>query len=526
MAAAANARQIREDLRMLSRNRGRPSLALAMLATLAFALPAHAQTRGGSATIGVEQDIAGFDPLIVGVYDTGQEATAVLLFETLTRLDDSGKPAPGLAQSWEHSADFKTWTFKLRSGVKFQDGSPFNAAAVAFNYQRLLDPANHCRCLFYISAYDHVEAADENTVVFHLKYPSPNLPATLAPATVTNVIHSPKAITEMKEGYNRHPVGTGPFRLKSWESGNRIVLERNPDYWDAGKPYLDEVIVRPLPDAPARFASVLSGETDIIWHDNADDIVKAKSSPNVVVHEYAGSGAQVYAFNTKQPPFDDLRVRQAMRYALDLKAYAQAQWDGLWQPAKDPYGPGSFVQCKDSGALPYDPAKAKALLKEYGKPVEFKMVVTATPRGRAIGQIFQEFWRDVGATVTLDQVDQTTLVTKAFRRDFQLTGWRIIDLADPDPQMYANFHSGSPVNLANYSSPEIDQLLDEARSSADQEQRVQDYCKLAQILNREVPWFWTLDNHYFSIAKPGLKGIPKQYSDIIDLSLAWWDKKK
>jgi peptide/nickel transport system substrate-binding protein len=224
---------------MLSRNRGRASLVLATLAVLAFALPAGAQTRGGSATIGVEQDIAGFDPLIVGVYDTGQEATAVLLFETLTRLDDNGKAAPGLAQSWEHSADFKTWTFKLRPGVKFHDGSPFNAAAVAFNYQRMLDPANHCRCLFYISGYDRVEAADENTVVFHLKYPSPNLPAIVAPAAVTNVIHSPKAITEMKEGYNRHPVGTGPFRLKSWESGNRIVLERNPDYWDAGKPYLD-----------------------------------------------------------------------------------------------------------------------------------------------------------------------------------------------------------------------------------------------------------------------------------------------
>ncbi|HEX6840632.1 MAG TPA: ABC transporter substrate-binding protein, partial [Stellaceae bacterium] len=178
---------------MLSRNRGRFSLVLATLAALALALPAAAQTRGGSATIGVEQDIAGFDPLIVGVYDTGQEATAVLLFETLTRLDDNGKPAPGLAQSWEHSADFKTWTFKLRSGVKFHDGSPFNAAAVAFNYQRMLDPANHCRCLFYISGYDHIEAADENTVVFHLKYPSPNLPAVIAPATVTNVIHSPKA---------------------------------------------------------------------------------------------------------------------------------------------------------------------------------------------------------------------------------------------------------------------------------------------------------------------------------------------
>ncbi len=500
-------------------------LALAVVASFALAIPASAQTRGGTATIGVEQDIAGFDPLTVGVYDTGQEAAAVLIFETLTRLDANSKAAPGLATSWAASPDFKTWTFKLRPGVKFQDGSPFNAEAVAFNYRRMLDPNNHCRCLFYISYIDKVEAADELTAVFHLKVPAPNLPAVFAPATVTNVVHSPKAIQEMKEGYNRHPVGTGPFRLKSWQSGDRIVLERNPDYWDHDRPYLDQIVVRPLPDAPARFASVLSGETDTIWHDNADDIARAKKNPNLVVHEYVGSGAQVYAFNTKRPPFDDIRGRQARRLALDLKAYADSMWDGLWQPAEDPWGPGSFVQCKDSGALPYDPAKAKELLQAYGKPVAFKMVVTATPRGRAVGQIFQEFWRAVGADVTLDQVDQTTLVTKAFRRDFDLTPWRIIDLADPDPQAYANFHTGSPVNLSNYSNPEVDRLLEDARSSGDQERRVEDYCKLARILNQEVPWFWTLDNHYFSIAKPQLKGVPRQHSDIIDLSAAWWDKK-
>jgi peptide/nickel transport system substrate-binding protein len=497
---------------------------LATLLTLNLASPVGAQTLGGSATLGVEQDIAGFDPLIVGVYDTGQEATAVLVFETLTRLGDDGKPIPGLALSWTHSNDFKEWTFKLRANVKFQDGSSFNAQAVAFNFQRMLNPDNHCRCLFYISFIANVEAVDDVTAVFHLKTPSPNLPAIIAPATVTNVVHSPKAIQEMKEGYNRHPVGTGPFQLKSWQSGDRLVLERNPQYWNNDRPYLDEVTIRPMPDNIARYASVQAGESDIIWTDRAEDVLKAKKNPALSVHEYAGSGAQVYAFNTKIAPFDDIRVRQALRMALDLEAYSQAEWGGLWKPTKDPYGPGSFVQCSNPGALPYDPEKAKELIRAYGKPVEFKMVVTATPRGREIGQIFQEFWRNVGANATIDQTDQTALVTKAFRRDFQLTPWRIIDLADPDPQMYANFHTGSPVNLANYSNPEVDNLLDDARNSADLEKRVEDYCKIAKILNTDVPWFWTLDNHYFSISKPRLKGIPKQFSDIVDLSGAYWEK--
>jgi peptide/nickel transport system substrate-binding protein len=501
------------------------AIAAVVLLVLGAMLPAAAQTRGGKATLGVEQDIPGFDQLIVGVYDTGQEAMASLVFDTLTRLDNKGKPVPRLALSWMHSADFKTWTFKLRPNVKFQDGSPFNAEAVAFNYQRMLDPKNHCRCLFYISYIASVEAPDPLTAVFHLRAPAPNLPALFAVSTVTNVFHSPKAIQEMKAGYNRHPVGTGPFRVKSWQSGDRIVLERNPDYWNKGQPYLDEIIVRPMPDNTARFASIEAGETDIIWTDRAEDILKAKKNPRLVVHEYAGSGAQVYAFNTKVPPFDDVRVRQALRMALDLKTYSEAEWDGLWKPAKDPYGPGSFVQCKHPGTLPYDPAKAKALLKQYGKPVAFKMVVTATPRGREIGQIFQEMWRKVGAEMTIDQIDQTALVTKAFRRDFQLTPWRIIDFPDPDPQMYANFHTGSPLNLAGYSNPEVDKLLDDARNSADEEKRVADYCQIGRILNHDVPWFWTVDNHYFSIAKPALKGIPKQFSDIIDLSAAYWEKK-
>ena len=486
---------------------------------------AQAQTRGGTVTLGVEQDIAGFDPLIVGVYDTGQIAVAALLTDTLTRIDDAGKVVPRLATSWTASDDLKTFTFKLRPGVTFHDGSPFNAQAVVFNYERMMDPKNKCRCAIYLSNIAKVEAKDDLTVVFNLKAPSPGFPGLIAPATVTNAIHSPKAIQEAAPGaYNRNPVGTGAFKLKSWASGDRLVLERNPAYWDKGKPYLDQVIIRPLPDGPARFASILSGETDIIWHDNADDIVKAKKNKAVVVNTYVGSGATVYAFNTKKPPFDDVRVRQALRHAIDMQQFADTLYNGLWKPAKDPYGAGSWVQCKDTKPLAYNPERAKQLLKEYGKPVSFKLTVTATPRGRAVGQVFQEFWRAVGVNAELNQIDQTTLVTKAFTREFDITPWRIIDLADPDVQMYANFRTGSPVNLSNYSDPELDKMLEDARGTADQAKRTDLYCKIANRINESVQWFWTLENLYFSISKPALKGIPKQRSDEIDLSAAWWQK--
>jgi peptide/nickel transport system substrate-binding protein len=490
-----------------------------------LATGAVAQNRGGSATIGVEQDIAGFDPLIVGVYDTGQIAAAALVFDTMTRIDDAGKVVPRLALSWTASEDLKTWVFKLRPGVTFQDGSPFNAQAVAFNYDRMLDPKNRCRCAVYIAYIDKVVAQDDLTVVFNLKTPSAGLPGLFAPATMTNVFHSPKAVQEAAQGiYNRNPVGTGAFKLKSWTSGDRLVFERNPNYWDKPKPYLDQVTVRPLPDGPARFASILSGETDIIWHDNADDIVKAKKNKAVAVNSYVGSGAGMMAFNTKKPPLDDIRVRQAIRHAIDMKAYADTLWNGLWKPANHPYGPGYCGP--EVKPLAYDPAKAKALLKEYGQPVSFKLTVTATPRGRANGQVFQEFWRAVGMNVELNQVDQTTLVTKAFTREFDATGWRIIDLADPDPQMYANFKGGSPINLSGYADPELDKLLDEARASGDPAKRKALYCQIGQRINESVQWLWSLENLYHNISKPGLKGVPKQRSDEIDLAAAWWEKKK
>src|SRR5882724_4016813 len=169
--------------------------------------------------------------------------------------------------------------------------------------------------------------------------------------------------------------------------------------------------------------------------------------PKMTVHTYAGSGAAVYAFNTKVAPFDDIRVRQALVMAIDRKKMSQAITNGLARPASNPYGDGSWVKCKDDGALPEDIAKAKELIKDYGKPVDFKMIISATPRGRTVGQVMQQLWKRVGANMEIEQVDQATIVPRAFQRQFQLTPWRIVDLADPDVQMYANFHTGSPVAL-------------------------------------------------------------------------------
>ena len=482
-----------------------------------------AQKQGGSVTVGLELDVLGFDPLKVGVFDTSANMVAAALFDTLTGRDASGKATPKLALSWTHSEDFKTWTFKLRPNVKFHDGTPFNAQAVKWNFDRQKDPANKCRCAFYIAFIQRLEAPDDLTVVYRLNDPSMMLPEIISPPTSNNAIQSPAAVAAKGDDYNRNPVGTGPFVLKSWTAGDRIVVERNPNYWDPGHPRLDRIAFKPLPDAQARFASLQSGEADIVWDDefDADNIKKAKRDKRLTVHEYVGSGATVYAMNTKVAPFDDVRVRRALVMAIDRRKWSQVATGGLSRPATNPYGEGSWVKCSDDGVLPYDPAKARALLKEYGKPVVFKTIVTATPRGRTNGQVLQQFWKEVGASMEIEQVDQASIVPRAFQRQFQMTPWRIIDLADPDPQMYANFRTGSPVALANYSNPELDRLLERARVTADMRIRNADYCEIGRLINSEAIWFWTFQNTYYAISKAKLKGLPKMFSGVIDVSATW-----
>ncbi len=500
------------------------STAIACVAVFAAAAsPALAQKKGGSLTVGVELDIPGFDPLKVGVYDTSANMAAALMLETLTGLGDDGKTRPKLALSWSSSDDFKTWTFKLRPGVKFHDGTPFNAEAVKWNFDRQKDPKNNCRCAFYIANILSVDAKDDLTVVYNLKDPAVDFPSILTRPDQNSSIHSPSAIQAKGDDYNRNPVGTGPFVLKSWTAGDRMVVERNPNYWNKDLPHLDRIALRPLPDSQSRFASLKSGETDLVWADEfeADNIQRAQKDSTLQVLKYAGSGAAVNAINTKVPPLDDVRVRQALVMAIDRKKYSQAYTNGLARPASNPYGDGSWVQCKDDGALPEDPKKAAELIKEYGKPVKFKMLFTATPRGRTNGQILQQFWKNIGVDMEIEQADQATFPPRAFQRKFDIIGWRIVDFPDPDVQMFANFYSKSPLNLAGYVDPELDRLLEHARVTPDRAARTEDYCAVSRILNKQATWFWPFQNTYYAIAKAKVKGVPKLYGGIIDVSTAW-----
>ena len=234
-----------------------------------------------------------------------------------------------------------------------------------------------------------------------------------------------------------------------------------------------------------------------------------------------GPAPRSTAFNTKVAPFDDVRVRQALVMALDRKKMSQAITNGLARPATNPYGDGSWVKCKDDGALPYDVEKAKALIKDYGKPVDFKMLVTATPRGRANGQVLQQFWKQVGANMEIEQVDQATFPPRAFMRQFQLTPWRIVDLADPDRPDVRQFPHRQPGRARQLFQSGARQAARACAGHRRPDKRIEDYCAISRLINKEAIWFWTFQNTYYAISSAKLKGLPKIYSGVIDVSDVW-----
>ena len=258
------------------------------------AMPASAQKQGGSITVGLELDIPGFDPLKVGVYDTAalkprRPRSSIRSPLSTTRASRSrSSRCPGPIRTTSRPGPSSCGP--ASSSTTARRSMP---QAVKANFDRQKDPANKCRCAFYIAYVNDVQAPDELTVVYNLNDPSVNLPALMTYPESNNVVHSPTAWKTKGDDYNRNPVGTGPYILKSWTAGDRMVLEKNPDYWNKGHPYLDRIVLKPLPDAQSRFASLQSGEADIIWDDeyDADNIQKAQKDPKLKVHTYAGSGA-------------------------------------------------------------------------------------------------------------------------------------------------------------------------------------------------------------------------------------------
>ena len=490
-----------------------------MLAGWASTARAGDPRLGGVLNFGVENDFAGFDVLKSGSRLAINGAIANnTIQEPLFRIDSKGGLVPVLGLTAMASEDGKDWTVTLRRDVVFHDGTSFDADAVMVHYQRLLDLESKYRGRGDILPIRAVEKIDAHTVRFSLNHAwLPFLAVISDTRGLGATIPSPKAVAAGTQ--DRAPVGTGPFMFKEWQSGDRFVVVKNPDYWDRGKPYLDSVVFRPMPDHQTRFASLMSGETDLIWIDRGSIIEKAQVGNVLQVFQDEDNGAEIFILNTAKPPLDDVRVRRALAYAHSQDLQVKMVYNDSIPVVRHPFG--TDVSCSDTGYLEFDPAKSRQLLSEYGKPVEIECLHSSSDRGRDIGQLTQKLFKDVGIAVNPVGLDFGPVVKKVITGDYQLSTWRISSRPDLGPSLFAMFHSKSKRNFSHYSTPELDQLLEAQRVETDPVKRSDLLCRIVRQVNQDAPILYRGGMRYHVIAGKRVRGISGINRGIVPLTEAW-----
>ncbi|PMQ01454.1 MAG: ABC transporter substrate-binding protein [Dictyoglomus sp. NZ13-RE01] len=465
--------------------------------------------RGGTLVFGRGGDSVKLDP--INVTDGESLRVTHQIFDTLVKYKPNNtEVVPNLATSWTVSKDGKVWTFRLRKNVKFHDGTDFDAEAVKFNFDRWMDEKNpyHVGGEFEYWGYmfggfpgvvKSVTVVDKYTIRFTLERPLAPFLSNLAMPCFA--IASPTAIKKYGEDFFKNPVGTGAFKFVSWTKGDKIVLEANKNYWD-GAPYLDRIIFRSIPDNSARFMELEAGTIDIMDGVNPEDVEKARQNPNLQVILRPSLNVGYLAMNMDKKPFDDVRVRLAINYAINKKTLVEAFFGkGLAMVAKNPIPPSLWGYNDKIEDYPYDPAKAKELLKEAGYPNGFKTTLWAmpvprpyNPQPRKLAEAVQGYLKAVGIDAEIVTFDWGTYLQKTENgeHDMAFLGWTG-DNGDPDNFFYVlldkdNAVKGSAGNIAFYRSDELHEILVKAQTITDKKERTKLYEKACEIVHRDAPW--------------------------------------
>lgn len=465
--------------------------------------------------IGIEPD--NFDP--VRQTTTLIQNMVDYMCEGLLKLTPELEVKPLLATEWSISPNNLEYTFKLRKGVKFHDGTPLNAETAKFTFDRLTTPGISCPlCGITIGPLDHAEVVDEYTLRLVYKKPFPPALIGLASAFPQAAIISPTAFQEMgAEEFGKRPVCTGPFKMEEWVHGEKVVMVRNEDYW--GEPPIpQELVWRIVPEAGTRTAMVLAGDVDVSYQPPAPDVPGLEASPTVNVISVPSTRIMFIAMNTTKPPLDKKEVRQALNYAVDAEAIASKVLLGAGSPNHAPL-PETFFGYHEIGFYEYNPEKARELLAEAGYPNGFELTFYH-PTGRYIldamvAQVIQSYLVDVGVRAELRTMDWPTYIGELLkpaeesRYDLSMLGWG--PLPDAHHTLYPMFHSAQhpPVsfNVAFYENSEVDRLLEEGGTVLDPDQRSELYRQAEQIIWDEAPWIFLYTQHMILGVNAKLKGL-------------------
>jgi peptide/nickel transport system substrate-binding protein len=443
-----------------------------MMAAAALALGAGSTAFAARTdlTIGMVLEPPHLDPTAGAAAAIG-EVTYDNVFQGLTRIDRDGKVQPSLADSWTISDDGTVYTFKLHPGVKFQDGTAFSASDVKYTLDRDRGPGSVNSQKELFAHIKSVDIIDPTTVKITLDHPQGGFLYNMGRGEA--VVVSPKSEPTNKE----KPVGTGPFKFDHWAKGSEITLVKNPDYWGT-PPSLDKVTFRFIPDAAAQTAALLAGDVQAFPNVAPDSLAQIKSDPRLKISVGTTEGETILAINNAKPPFDNLKVRQAISYALDRKEIIDGAQDGYGTPIGSHFSPADPGYVDLTGVYPHDPAKARELLKEAGFPNGFKatLKLPPTPYARDGGQIVAAQLRKVGIDLQIIPVEWAQWLDQVFTKtDYDLT---IVSHVEPnDIGIYAR-----DKYYFNYHSPKFNAVYAEYDKTADPTKRLELVGQLQKIL--------------------------------------------
>lgn len=482
----------------------RKGLLMAILALMLLPALALAGSEGGTLIWGRGGDSVNLD--LAQATDGESIKAGIQIYENLVKFGDNSMDVePQLAESWTVSDDGLTWTFKLRKGVKFHDGTDFNAKAVYDSFARVIDekhPFHGFGKWRYLSlslgTVKEIKVVDDYTIQLITKKPyAPllnNLALWLCP------IVSPKAMEKYKDKIGLHPVGTGPFVFSKWVKDDHIVMKRNENYWGE-KAKVAKIILKSIPEPSARLMALQSGAVDIADDLDPDSINQLKSNKNIKIIERPSVNVGYLALNTEKPYLKDARVRQALSHAIDKDTLVKAIFQGLAIPAKNPFAPSIWSYNDSIKPYEYNPEKAQKLLKEAGFDMNKELELWAMPVSRAYmpdpvktAELIQSYLTSVGLKVKIVRYDWGTYLKKTANgeHDMCMLGW-LGGNADPDNFLYGLLSADTAktpgaANVSLWKNKEFTDLVVKAQKIFDKAERTKYYMKAQEIFHAEAPW--------------------------------------
>jgi len=460
----------------------------AVLALLLVASPALAQAYGGTLRVGLADDPPELDP-----HRTAANASRTILhniFATLFEVDENLQVVPGVVSDWTVTDDGLEYVFELHPGVLFHDGTPLDADAVVFNFERMLDPGFGSPRKAELEFVDEVEAVDELTVRVSMSQPfAAFLPAL---ASWTGMMVSPTAIAEVgNDGFEEVLIGAGPFRFVERIRDDRVVIERFDDYFKEGLPYLDQVIYRPFVDGDSRVLNLESGSLHIVNTIPGRNVQALQQHDEITVSIIGGLGYRGIYINGESADLGDPLRRQALSACIDRQVIVDTIFGDAAVPGFGPYSPATFVVDEDDPVPPRDVERARELLAQAGVPDGFSFTLYIVPSEEEIrvASMINAMCAEVGIQVDIQQIEFGTGLARMGDGNYTAFSVELSPRNDPDLSAYPWFHSTS-TNWGRVYNDDLDDLLTRARASVDQAERRELYRATNEIFAQEVPYLF------------------------------------